>query len=124
GLVFAQWMEDGTAGLILDEVRAEAGRRTRLARELLGEAMAEPHSSTSLHVWLPMTARQARTVASAAIRAGVEVTPPEAPFGQTDEIFGLRLCLGAPMDIEQVRQGLRVVGAALDSRNGRARGIV
>lgn len=124
GLIFAQWMEDGTAARLFDEVRSEAGYRLTLARGILGAAMADPASARSLHVWLPMPGDRARTVASAAIRAGVEVTPPDAPFGRPEDVSGLRLCLGAPMDIEQVERGLRVVADALASGNGRARAIV
>jgi DNA-binding transcriptional MocR family regulator len=125
GLIFAQWVEDGLAPRILDEVREEAARRNRLARETLGSAMAEPHSPQSLHVWLPMSAERAHRVAARALQANVQVTPPEAPFVEASNISGLRLCLGAAIDGEALATALQVVKTALaDGAAIASRGIV
>jgi DNA-binding transcriptional MocR family regulator len=124
GLMFVQWMDDGLASVILEEVLAETERRTAMARDMIGEDMAEPHSSRSLHVWIPMNGERARRIASNAIKAGVEVTPPEAPFGEPGDVSGLRLCLGAATDLDQLEEALRVVRVALDDGSTQQRGIV
>lgn len=125
GLIFVQWMEEGLAVRIRDEVRAETFRRNTLAREILGGAMTEPHSQHSLHIWLPMEADRARRVAARALEANVEVTPPDAPFVDPSAISGLRLCLGAASDRDDVEYALRSVKAALDDGHRvRTRGIV
>jgi len=123
-LLFMQWMEDGTADLILGDVLAETARRTALAREILGDAVAELHTPHSLHVWLPMAAPHARRIADIAIKSGVEVTPPDAPFGPNDDPTGIRLCLGAEADIDRLTQALQTVRAAMDDRSVQVRGIV
>lgn len=113
GLVFAQWMEDGRAARILGEVRAEAARRSRLARDILGPAMAEPHSPHSLHVWLPMPGERAQLATARALQGNVEVTPPDAPFVEGNAISGLRLCLGTARDMATLESALHVVKDAL-----------
>jgi len=125
GLLFAEWMENGTAVRVLDEVRDETARRNRLARTILGDAIAEPHSPHSLHIWLPMTAERAQLVAARALQANVEVTPPEAPFLEPAAVSGIRLCLGAPDNSETLESALRAVKAALgDGAAIASRGIV
>lgn len=123
-LMFAQWMEDGLAEAILDAVRAEAACRLQLAQTILGTAIAAPPSARSLHVWLPMESGQVHAAAAAALRDGVEVTPPDAPFGRSEDIDGLRLCLGGADDLDQLERALRVVASALARGSGHARGIV
>jgi DNA-binding transcriptional MocR family regulator len=114
GLIFAQWMADGTADRVLAGVRGEAALRQRMARDILGSAIAPPHSDHAMHVWLPMSADRAARVRARALQENVEVTPPEAPFVDPAMIDGLRVCLGAAHDAERCAQGLRVVKAALD----------
>jgi DNA-binding transcriptional MocR family regulator len=125
GLIFAQWMEDGTADRVLAGVRAEAALRHRMARDILGAALAAPHSDHAMHVWLPMSAERANRVRARALQENVEVTPPEAPFIDLAMIDGLRVCLGAAHDAERCEQGLRVVKAALEEvAFVEARGII
>lgn len=114
GLIFAQWMEDGTADRVLAGVCAEAALRQRMARDILGSAIAAPHSEHAMHVWLPMSAERAGRVRARALQGNVEVTPPDAPFVDPAMIDGLRVCLGAAHDAGRCEQGLRVVRAALD----------
>ena len=125
GLIFAQWMENGVAPRILGEIKAEVARRNDLARLVLGDSMAAPHSDHSLHVWLPMSAEQASMTAARALQANVEVTPPEAPFVEGCEVSGLRLCLGAAPDLATLEPALHAVKAALADKPAiGARGIV
>lgn len=114
-LIFAEWMESGLAARILDGVRDEMVRRNVLARRILGQAIAAPASARSLHLWLPMDAARAGQVYAAALRSGVELTPPEAPFVDRSAVSGLRVCLGALLELDDLERGLRAVSEALDA---------
>jgi len=67
----------------------------------------------SPHVWLPMGELEAERVAGQALRAGVQVTPPRAPFVDGAPVDGLRICLGAAADLTTLERGLSVLRAAL-----------
>ena len=112
----AQWIEDGTADALAEEVRAEMGRRVRLALRLLGPAAEAPSSPCSLHVWLPMSELDAERAAAAALRQGVEVTPPGAPIVDWHGLSGMRLCLGGVEEIGELEQALKVVAGAIGGR--------
>lgn len=109
GLIFAEWMSSGLAERILENVRGEVTRRNTLARSILRDVIAEPPSERSLHLWLPMTADRAAQVYGDALRAGVELTPPQAPFVDGTTVSGLRLCLGGPLEIDELERGLHAV---------------
>lgn len=111
-LIFAQWVEDGTADAITDHVVGEARRRTEVARRVLGPAMVAPGAPQSLHVWLPMPALEAERTAGRALRAGVEVTPPDAPIVDGSLISGLRVCLGNAADLTQLEAALGILARA------------
>jgi DNA-binding transcriptional MocR family regulator len=111
--VGTQWIEDGTADSLAQEVRAEMGRRTRMALRILGSAAEAPSSPCSLHVWLPMAELEAERAAAQALRAGVEVTPPGAPIIDHQGLSGLRLCLGGIERAEDLEGALRVVAGAV-----------
>jgi DNA-binding transcriptional MocR family regulator len=111
--VGAQWIEDGTADALAAEVRAEMGRRVRLALELFGPAAEAPSFGSSLHVWLPMAELDAERAAAHALRAGVEVTPPSAPIVDWHGLSGLRVCLGGVEDGADLEQALKVVAEAV-----------
>jgi DNA-binding transcriptional MocR family regulator len=124
GLIFAQWMANGTAERLVRAVRAEMEQRNALAREVLGGAISAPHSDCSLHIWLPMSAERAAQVAARAMQNNVEVTPPAAPFIDPAEVDGVRLCLGAAPDLDRLAEGLRIVKASLGDSNIWTRGIL
>lgn len=125
GLIFAEWLANGMADRILEGVRSEVARRQELARCILGDAVAEPASLRSPHLWLPMDAERAGRVYDTALRANVELTPPEAPFVDRAAISGLRVCLGTPLEFEALERGLGVVRDALDAAHrGNTRGVV
>lgn len=110
-----RWIEDGTADAILKSIRVATQARQDLASEILqpGSFKADP-SSFNIWVNLPkpwtrsafigQTARSALIgiVASDAFCVGVE--PPEA----------VRICLGGPLDYEEVRAALEYIAHALD----------
>jgi DNA-binding transcriptional MocR family regulator len=118
------WIESGEAFALLDAIVAELTRRTTFATGLLG-AHAEPiRRRESPHLWLPMAELEAERVASQALRAGVELTPPEAPFARGVPVSGLRLCIGAAPDMASLEKGLRVVLAALQPRRSLGEAVV
>lgn len=125
GLVATQWIEDGSADAIAVEVREEAVVRLAMAREILGDAIETPRSDRAPHVWLPMGELAAERLAGRALRAGVEVTPPDAPVVEPGLESGVRLCLGAVADREALRRGLEIVAGALSSEVGeRSRAVI
>jgi len=113
GLVFSQWVEDGVADRIADDILTEAGERTALAVGLLGDAAAKPGAAQSLHLWLPMPLLEAEQVAGRALRAGIDLTPPAAPLLLPSSISGLRLCLGAVADRDVLRNALLAISSTL-----------
>ncbi len=114
-LIFSQWWEDGVADLIADEIVVESRRRVDLATSIFGDVMRPLSARQSLNIWLPLSALEAERAAGRAGRAGIEVTPADAPIIAADQISGLRLCLGAAPTLEILERGLRIVAQALDS---------
>ncbi|MCS6766616.1 MAG: PLP-dependent aminotransferase family protein [Candidatus Protistobacter heckmanni] len=117
-MLAAQWMQDGTAARILDEMAGEAVARSALAAQLLGPAMETPSFAASLHVWLPMSELEAERVASRALRQGVTVTSPAGVAVPGAGMSGVRLCLNSPPDLATLRRALRVVAGALGDEDG------
>jgi DNA-binding transcriptional MocR family regulator len=112
-LVFAQWVEDGTADAVSDRIRDETSARLDLARGVLGQAIEAPGGLRSPHVWLPMPALEAERLAARAFRRGVEVTPVDAPVVAPCEVSGVRLCLGAAPDRRVLELALTTVAQVL-----------
>src|SRR5262249_45680185 len=114
-LIVSQWIEDGVADTIADELVAETRKRVALARSILGLKDASPARPDGQHLWFPMSELDAERVAGRALRAGVEVTPPSAPIVEPELISGVRVCLGTAPDIATLERALRVVAGALRS---------
>ncbi|HEY3889330.1 MAG TPA: PLP-dependent aminotransferase family protein [Caulobacteraceae bacterium] len=123
-LVATQWIEDGTAADILSRHRLELADRARLALEILGPAAERPANRAATHLWLPMSELDAERAAARALRDGVEVTAPSAPFIAGGQEYGLRVCLGAAPSLAVLEQGLRTLSRALGERPDRALGMV
>ncbi|MDB5458925.1 MAG: transcriptional regulator, GntR family with aminotransferase domain [Caulobacteraceae bacterium] len=115
--VAAQWIEDGAADALAVEVKAEMGRRTRLALRILGGAAEPPAAAGSLHIWLPMSELDAERAAAHALRSGVELTPPSAPIVDGQGLSGLRVCLGGVEDIADLERALQVVAGAVGGQD-------
>jgi DNA-binding transcriptional MocR family regulator len=112
-MVATQWIKDGTADEILDEVSREAENRTALARRILGGAIEPPSFATSLHVWMPLSELDAERIAGRALRHGVALTPPSAMLVDGTKVAGLRLCLCAPPDLPTLDRALRIVASVM-----------
>jgi len=123
-LVATHWIETGEAFALLETIVAELERRTRLVTGLLGAHVEPAPRRESPHLWLPLTELEAERVASQALRAGVELTPPEAPFARGVPVSGLRLCMGAAPDIATLERGVRVVLGALQPRRSLSEAVV
>ena len=113
-LIGTQWIESGEAFDMLDEVRRECRERTDLARRILAERLEPLRQRASPHVWLPLGELESERVAGQAARAGVQVTPPQAPFVPGAAVSGLRLCLGGAPDLAALERALEVVNTALE----------
>jgi DNA-binding transcriptional MocR family regulator len=111
-LIATQWIEDGTADALVEEVRTEIAARRQLAATLLGDAL-EMGAGGAPHVWAPMSELAAERLAGRCLREGVELTPPSAPLVDPSLISGVRLCLGPPRDRATLERALTVVASAL-----------
>lgn len=114
-LVATQWIEDGSADIVADQVLDETKKRHALARSILGLTDVPETQSPGPHLWLPMSELDAERAAGKALRAGVEVTPPAAPIVDPTLTSGLRLCLGAPSERATLERALRIVASAISS---------
>lgn len=114
-MVASQWIEDGSAIEIVDEMRAEMHARGAIAAHLLGSAMETPDDQHCPHIWLPMGELAAERFAARLLRAGIEVTPPTAPVVDAETISGIRICIGALADRSRLESALATVAASLTS---------
>lgn len=125
GMIFARWVADGTADAVADAVQAETATRMSMARQILGPAMNNPGAARSPHVWVPLSPLAAQRTLNHALRAGVELTPPEACSVSRDAESGLRICLGAPDDRPTLERALHIVRDAIQAPvTSEATGIV
>ena len=112
--VATRWITDGQADEILQDHRATAETRRRLAMtKLSGYAFDAPVGS--LHAWLhlPEPWRAAQFV-SAAQQQGVAVAPAETfAVGRGDIPHAVRICLGTPRDTVTLARGLDTLVALL-----------
>jgi DNA-binding transcriptional MocR family regulator len=111
-LIVADWIRDGTVHDIVREMHDEAERRTRLAKQILGEAL--PASQVpSFHIWLDIPSEDVARLSNYARRQGVITTPMSAPIVDANLISGLRVSIGAPERIEDLEAALKVLAAGL-----------
>lgn len=124
-LVFSQWVAEGRIDAISQAVQAEATVRWDLARSVLGDLVAPAGARRSAHAWLPMSALEAERVTARLLRAGVEVTPPDASLVSPQADTGLRLCLGAPEDRDILARAVAVIAEVVKGHGGADRdGII
>ncbi|QPC92624.1 PLP-dependent aminotransferase family protein [Mesorhizobium sp. INR15] len=123
-LVFAQWVEDGIADAILDNILGEMRLRTTMALRALGDTVSRPGAAQTLHIWLPLDPLAAERASGRALRAGVQVTPPDALL-VGEGVSGLRICLGGVADRAVLEHALRIVSQSLGEEvPGRSSAIV
>ncbi|HVI51332.1 MAG TPA: PLP-dependent aminotransferase family protein [Candidatus Sulfotelmatobacter sp.] len=107
-------IEDGGAAQAAEAQRREARERVRLAVEALGAVYAPP--GPSFNLWLPLPPQwRADAFAAEAYRRGV-VVAPAGSFATTRRVpEAVRLSVSAPVNREDLRVGLKVVGDLLAS---------
>lgn len=115
-MIASRWIEEGVAQAIARENVAEAAARMALALDILGPAVERPSAAASLHLWLPLDELEAERVAGRALRAGVQLTPPDSPLVGPGSTRGLRLCLGAVRDRARLESAVRIVAGAVAGR--------
>ena len=122
--IATHWIETGVAFRILDDVRAELAARTLLAHRLLAGAIERPASPVTTHVWAPASELDAERIAGAALRAGVRLTQPAAPFAHGVPVNGLRICLGAAPDARTLESSLALVAGLFQPGRGVSENVV
>jgi DNA-binding transcriptional MocR family regulator len=120
----SEWIESGEAYDVADAVRAELGRRAAIAKRVLAGLIEPVRQRASPHVWLPLGELEAERVAGLAMRAGVKITSPRAPFADDVPTSGLRICLGAAPDLATLERGLEVVRDATRPARALAEAVV
>jgi DNA-binding transcriptional MocR family regulator len=104
--VMTRWIENGTANLVRDFVRAEAGARQAIAAEVLKGFDVE-RQPEALNIWLrlPEGASRADAVARMqGVRIGILPSDPFVVTGERPE--ALRICLGGAIGRDELRAGL------------------
>jgi DNA-binding transcriptional MocR family regulator len=113
--ILARMIETGDLARLVELKRAEAARRSNMARRLLplGETSFD---IPSFHVWLPIADQGslAGLVGEVGLK-GVGLAPPTYVAPGRAKVSGIRLCLGAPRSIEDLEYALKVVGEAVTS---------
>ncbi len=120
-----RWIEEGTALQAVVRRQTEIGERQRLAAEILGPHRCASHSR-SYYLWLPMPEGWKSTDFEVeARRRGVGVTGSRA-FAPNAESApdGVRVCLSAAEDRDQLAAALRSLGTLLDSPGSRTPGLL
>jgi DNA-binding transcriptional MocR family regulator len=119
-----EWIENGEAFEVLEAVRRDLAQRNRVASAALGGLMEPLAQRGSPHVWLPMSELEAERVAGHALRAGVKLTPPRAPFAEGVAATGLRVCLGATESLPTLERGLALLKDAIRPARALAEAVV
>jgi DNA-binding transcriptional MocR family regulator len=119
-----QWIESGAAFEVFATIQRELAARAVLASTALAGLIEPVRHSASPHLWAPLGELDAERVAGQALRAGVKVTPPRAPFVDGVGVDGLRICLGATADRKALERGLAILRACLLPGGGRQENIV
>ena len=112
GLLFCQWIDDGTAFQIAEKVKNEIKRRIEIAQELLGPLLISKKNNAP-HLWFEMPLLEAEQTNNRALRAGVVVSPHVSPISQGAALFGIRVCLGATVNDYELTVGLQRLKSAL-----------
>ncbi|HEV2594643.1 MAG TPA: PLP-dependent aminotransferase family protein [Sphingomicrobium sp.] len=112
GLFFSDWVDDRSAFDIAEVVKREIRARAAATREILGPAV-DANFVDAPHIWLPMDELAAERLAGRALRAGVALTPPNAPVPPGGRALGIRLCIGAAANLSQLTIGLERLRSVL-----------
>jgi len=109
-----RWIADGTAGAILDAIRAETMARRALALSILpaDNIVTKPEA---FHLWLRLPETWSRGEFTAHLRTrGIAAVASDAFATMPETPDALRICLGAAAGREETRQVLEIIADALD----------
>lgn len=110
----SRWIENGVAQRVVDERRAEARERQRIARRVL-DLTATKSEDDACHLWLPLPEpwRASEFVARARL-SGAAVTSAEAfVVGRGVAPHAVRVCLSTPPTRAQLERGLAALASVL-----------
>lgn len=114
--VVTRWMSDGTAGAIVEAIRAEAAARQALAREALAPHAYAAHPNGH-HIWLPLPARWPAARFAAHLHGrGLAVVTGEAFATDAAPPNAIRIALGAARGRAQLAKALEILSDALAAR--------
>lgn len=108
-----RWIDDGTAGAMVQAIRRESmARQALLDKHLRGwDVLSQPEC---FHAWLPLPETLSANEAAAFWRSrGVAAVAGAAFSTQAVPPKAVRLCLGGPLSLAQCEQSLRVVADTL-----------
>ena len=107
------WVEDGTADVMLEAIRAECGERQAIAeRHLAGYGM-RGHLQ-AFHLWLPVPAGWSPVELASHLRSqGVAVVASAAFSTDGDPPDAVRICLGGPSTLNECERGMHLVADTL-----------
>jgi len=120
--IATRWIDDGTADVMVQARRREAGARQKIAAATLAGFDVDRHAN-AFHLWLrlPVPSRSAGFVACA-LQRGIAVVPGEAFAAGELRRPAVRVSLGPPRDHDELRRGLGVLADLL--RGSDAPGVV
>jgi DNA-binding transcriptional MocR family regulator len=107
--IATRWIEDGTAGAVLAEIRAESAARQQLAANILPAVLfrADPEG---FHLWLSLPAPWTRDTFAAQLRAqGVGVVASDAFSVASPPPEAVRIGLGATIDRDETSRALECI---------------
>jgi DNA-binding transcriptional MocR family regulator len=115
-LLATQWVDDGTADLMLDAIRTESAARQAIAARVLSKWTFDADPA-GFHFWMPIDpvcgwqaselALQLRSQGIGAVSATAFATdgnPPEA----------IRVCLGGPKNLDECEDALRLIADTVE----------
>ncbi len=121
----SMWINDGTADRVLALKRAEAGRRSDLAREILaGQRVHSRKNGYFIWLELPEPWRGADFERAALERGVVVVAGESFALGQTAAPMAVRVSLSAARSREELKRGLLILLELLGQQPRPGRAIV
>ncbi|HEY4276123.1 MAG TPA: PLP-dependent aminotransferase family protein [Rhizomicrobium sp.] len=109
--VVARMIGDGSMAELANRKRMAAAQRWSLARGILGDKFV-PDIQPMFHLWLPLGFPAVELITAAAMR-GVVLASPTLSEGDAPPL-GVRLCLGAPEQIDDLARALKIIAIALE----------
>lgn len=116
-VIVLRWLRDGRADAIIDAVRAEAGARQTLARDVLGALAPSRAETASPHLWLPSPDASSSDRFSEMLRGrGLGVVASSAFAVAEDGPQGVRLALGAARNRVELKAALTILRQVMAGR--------